>query len=106
MAITCQSLLRTSSSERSERGLPRDKNKSASIQQMTPPLKGGGISTPTEDHLMGIQIPVIVNGTQFQWPGRYHPLIGDREERELMIPRWIGRSFFLSKWMTVPRKLV
>ena len=62
----------------------------------TPPLKAGGISMPTKDHLMGIQIPAIVNGTQFQWPWRCHLLIGDRGERELMIPTWIGRSFFLN----------
>ena len=64
----------------------------------TPPLKGGGISTPTKDHLMGIWIPVIVNGIQWchHRPHRCHLLIGDREERELMIQRWIGRSFFLN----------
>ena len=59
----CQSLLRTSSSEKSERGSPRDKG---SPNRCTPPLEGGGTSIFTEDHLMGIQIPVIVNGTQFQ----------------------------------------
>ena len=62
----------------------------------TPSLKGGSISAPTKDHLMGIWIPAIVYGTQFQQPQRCHPLIGDREERQLTIPRLIGRSFFLN----------
>ena len=76
----CQSLLGPSSYEKSERGSPGIRTTLLPPDRCIPPLKGGGTSVLTEDHLMGIQIPVIVNGTQLQWPQGFHLLVGDREE--------------------------
>ena len=53
--------------------------------------KGGSASVPIEGHLAGILIPATVNGNLRQWSLRCQPSVNDREGKEHMILKWIGR---------------
>ena len=92
----CQSLLRTSSSERREKGSPLDKNNSASTQQIcTSPQRRrhqhaykrspDGDPDPSDSEWDSVSMALEISFINRKQRGR-----------ELMIPRWIGRSFFLN----------
>ena len=53
--------------------------------------KGGGASIPIEGHWAGILIPATVNRNLCQWSLRHQLSVDNREGKEHMILKWIGR---------------